>query len=384
MKNKMVKKIIAGATLGVLLLSQTVYASAFGNVNVSSLNVRAGASTNDRVIKSVGKSDYIHILDKANDGWYAIETDTDQLGYVSGQYIDIQKARAVVNANNVNVRSSADYSAPVLYQAHKNNAMYAYAQVGDWILIQSDNQDGYIHREFVDGALINQLPNKKAAGGKKASTTVAEKSIAVATTTINLRQDASITSSVIGKVSPATVLTVANINGEWAKVTTPDNTQGYMAKEYLNIGKENEKDKLLAGVTQSSSKSNQSSQSSIPATDIISYSKQFLGNPYVYGGNSLTSGVDCSGFTSQVFKNFGVSLSRNSADQYRNNGVDVDASNVRPGDLMFYGYGNAVSHVAIYVGNGQVIEASTPQTGITIGRAFRTSGKQLIGIKRVL
>lgn len=366
------RKLVGGVTLGVLLLSQNIYASAYGNVNVASLNVRSGASTNQRILGSVGPSDYIHILNKADDGWYAIETDTDELGYISGQYIDIQKAKAVVNANSVNIRSSADYSASVVSQLYKNNVVYAYAQIGDWFLIQTGDQEGYIHREFVDGLLIDQLPNKKAAAPKQAKP--AEKTIAVPVTTVNLRQEASTDSNIIAKVGPATVLAVDSINGDWVKVSTADNTQGYMAKEYLNVGKENEKDKLTQGINQNSTK----------GTDIVAYAKQFLGNPYVYGGNSLTNGIDCSGFTSQIYKNYGVSLSRSSAAQYASNGVHVDESNVRPGDLMFYGHNGSVSHVAMYIGNGQVIQASTAKTGIAIGTAFRTSGKPLIGIKRVL
>lgn len=384
MNSKKIKKLLGGITLGVLLLSQNIYANAYGNVNVTTLNIRKGASTDEKIIGSVGTSDYIHILNKADDGWYAVETDTDELGYISGQYIDIQKAKGVINANSVNVRSTADYSGSVISQVYKNNVVYAYAQVGDWFLIQNGDKEGYIHREFVDGLLIDQLPNKKAAAPK--STKAAEKTIAVVTTTVNLREEASTNSSVLKKVGPATILSVQNIDDEWVKVSASDGTQGHIAKEYLNIGKESAKDKLLEGISLNSGQSDSQtgSQQGSRATDIVSYAKQFLGNPYVYGGNSLTNGVDCSGFTSQIFKNFGVSLSRSSAEQYVNNGTRVDASDIRVGDLMFYGNSGNVSHVGMYIGNGQIIHASTTKTGITIGDAFRTSGKPLIGIKRVL
>lgn len=378
MNIKKLSKLVGGITLGVLMLSQNIYASAYGNVNVPSLNVRKGASTDQVIISSVGTSDYIHILSKADDGWYAIETDTDQLGYISGQYIDIQKAKGVINANSVNVRSTADYSGVVTSQVYKNNVVYAYAQIGDWFLIQNGDQEGYIHREFVDGLLIDQLPNKKAAAPNQAKP--AEKTIAVATTTINLRQDTSTNSDVVKKIGPATVLAVQNIENDWVKVSTEDGTQGYMAKEFLSIGKESAKDQLLKGITQSNSNSNSGSSK---GSDVISYAKQFLGNPYVYGGNSLTNGADCSGFTSQVYKKFGVSLSRSSSAQYANNGYHVKASDIKVGDLMFYGYNGNISHVGIYMGNDQIIHASTAKTGITTGVAFRTSGKPLIGIKRV-
>lgn len=374
MDSKKLKRLIGHATLGLLLFTQNIYANAYGNVSVPALNVRSGASTEHKIVSKVGSSDYIHILNKADNGWYAIETDTDQLGYISGQYLDIQKAKGIINTNGVNVRSSADYNAPVISQVYKNNVVYAYAQTGDWYLIQNGEYEGYIHREFVDGLLIDQLPNKKAAAVNQSKP--AEKTIAVATTTLNLRKGASTSSETLKKVAPATILSVQNIDGDWVKVSMPDQTEGYLAKQYLNIGKESAKGELLKGISQSG-ESNQ-------ANNIVSYAKQFLGNPYVYGGNSLTNGVDCSGFTSQIYKQFGVSLSRSSASQYANDGSSVSISEARAGDLIFYGYSGSVSHVAMYIGNGQVIHANDPKSGICIGDAFRSSGKPIIGVKRVL
>ncbi|NLI88999.1 MAG: SH3 domain-containing protein [Epulopiscium sp.] len=381
MARKKIKKIIGAATLGVLIFSQALYANAYGNVNATSLNIRAGASANHKVIDSAGNNEYIHILDKVDGGWYAIETKTKGLGYVSGQYIDMQKARGIVNANNVNIRSGADYSAPVISKVHKNNVLYAHEQVGDWLLVYVGNQEGYIHREFLDGIFIDQLTNKKAAATPQNKP--AEKTIAVPTTNVNLREQATTDSTVLRTVSPTTVVTVLSIGEDWVHVVTSDNIEGYMAKSYLNIGKESAKDKLVGGNSQTNTPK-PSNPSSNKGEEVVAYAMQFLGNPYVYGGNSLTTGVDCSGFTSQVYKNFGVSLSRSSSAQYANNGTHVSSSDVRPGDLMFYGYNGNVSHVAIYIGNGQVIQASTPKTGITTGTAFRTSGKPLIGIKRVI
>lgn len=120
------------------------------------------------------------------------------------------------------------------------------------------------------------------------------------------------------------------------------------------------------------------------AKEVIDYAKKFLGNPYRYGGNSLTRGVDCSGFTQQVMRKQGVSLQRSSSAQYANNGVKVSTKDLQAGDLLFYGYNGRVSHVAIYVGNQKVIHASNSKTGITMGNAFPTRGKPLIGAKRVV
>ena len=108
---------------------------------------------------------------------------------------------------------------------------------------------------------------------------------------------------------------------------------------------------------------------------VVAYAKQFLGNPYVYGGTSLTNGADCSGFTMSVFAHFGISTGRSSRDQAAK-GKEVAVSAVQPGDLLFYASGNYINHVALYIGNGQVIHASTAKSGIKISPSnYRTPCK---------
>lgn len=105
--------------------------------------------------------------------------------------------------------------------------------------------------------------------------------------------------------------------------------------------------------------------SSSLGAQIASYATQFVGNPYVYGGSSLTGGADCSGFTMAVFAHFGISLPHNAAAQ-SGCGTQVSLSDIQPGDLLFYDNGGGIGHVTIYIGNGQVCHASNERTGITI------------------
>lgn len=104
-------------------------------------------------------------------------------------------------------------------------------------------------------------------------------------------------------------------------------------------------------------------------TAIVAYAKQFLGNPYVYGGTSLTEGADCSGFTMRIYEHFGISTGRTSRDQAAN-GKEIPINSVQPGDLLFYASGDYINHVALYIGGGQIIHASTSKTGITISTAY--------------
>jgi len=109
--------------------------------------------------------------------------------------------------------------------------------------------------------------------------------------------------------------------------------------------------------------------------DVVAYAKQFLGNPYVYGGTSLTNGTDCSGFTMGVYAHFGVYLPHSSYSQ-RSYGTPVSYSNARPGDLICYS-----GHVALYIGGGKIIHASTTSTGIIIGNA---TYRPIVTIRRIL
>ena len=104
-------------------------------------------------------------------------------------------------------------------------------------------------------------------------------------------------------------------------------------------------------------------------TAIVAYAKQYLGNPYVYGGTSLTNGADCSGFTMRIFEHFGIDTGRSSRDQAAK-GKEIALSEIQPGDLIFYANGDYINHVALYIGGGQIIHASNSKTGIITSTAY--------------
>ena len=125
-----------------------------------------------------------------------------------------------------------------------------------------------------------------------------------------------------------------------------------------------------------SSSSSSSSSSSGSGSSVVNYATQFVGNPYVWGGTSLTNGADCSGFVQSVYANFGVSLPRTSYEQ-QNAGTEVSYADAQPGDLICYG-----GHVAIYMGNGQIVHASNSVDGIKISdnAAYRT----IVSVRRLV
>ena len=130
-----------------------------------------------------------------------------------------------------------------------------------------------------------------------------------------------------------------------------------------------DKDKDKSSSKESGSSKSYSSPSGGGGSSVAGYACQFVGNPYVWGGTSLTRGADCSGFVLSVFANYGISLPHSSVAQ-ANCGRKISASEAQPGDLFFYGNGSRINHVAIYIGNGQVVHASSPKSGIKISGAF--------------
>ena len=124
-----------------------------------------------------------------------------------------------------------------------------------------------------------------------------------------------------------------------------------------------------APMSKDQAQSSSSELTTATRTAIVAYAKQFLGNPYVYGGTSLTDGADCSGFTMRIYEHFGIDTGRTSRDQAAK-GKQIPIDSVQPGDLLFYASGDYINHVAMYIGGGQIIHASTSKTGISISTAY--------------
>ena len=152
---------------------------------------------------------------------------------------------------------------------------------------------------------------------------------------------------------------------DWICVSI-DGEKVFVAKEFVKISYDLER---AVSIETESDEVNAKNGTSSVRLSMVSYAKQFLGNPYVYGGTSLTNGTDCSGFVMRIYEHFGYGLPRNSASQAAATRT-ISSSEAKPGDLFFYGYGSSVSHVAMYIGSGMVIHASTERTGIKISNAF--------------
>lgn len=151
--------------------------------------------------------------------------------------------------------------------------------------------------------------------------------------------------------------------GNWVCVTL-DSEKVFIAKDYIEISYKLERAVKVEEVKEDKEKGISSTRA-----DMVEFAKKYLGGKYVYGGTSLTNGIDCSGFMMRIYEHFGYSIPRTSSAQ-ASYATGIKSSEARPGDLFFYGSNGHVSHVAMYIGNGQVIHASNARTGIKISNAF--------------
>lgn len=191
---------------------------------------------------------------------------------------------------------------------------------------------------------------------------------------INIREEAGTDAEVVGKIAKDGICEIVSREEEWSLITSGE-VEGYISNEYLLRGAEaNERaeELLEAGVELETAMTLTEYRYGKGVTDVqmavCEYARQFVGNPYRWGGTSLTKGADCSGFTLSVYKNFGVSLPHSSKAQ-AHCGTRVDISDVQPGDLIFYG-GSNIHHVALYIGNGQVVHAKSRDTGIVVSSMY--------------
>lgn len=191
---------------------------------------------------------------------------------------------------------------------------------------------------------------------------------------INVREEANTESKIVGKIKKDAVCDVVASEGEWFEIVSGE-IEGYISAEFLLKGiAANEKaEELMAeGVELETAITMTEYRYGKGVTDVqmevCEYARQFVGNPYRWGGTSLTKGADCSGFTLSVYSKYGVSLPHSSKAQ-ANCGRRVDLSEVQPGDLIFYG-GSNIHHVAMYIGNGQVVHAQSTKTGIVVSSMY--------------
>ena len=257
--------------------------------------------------------------------------------------------------NHLNIRKEPGESGKLIGKLPKDAACEILSIEDGWAHIKSGKVDGYCSTDYI---YMGEDAIKK---GREAASLIA----IVNTQTLKVRGEPNTDSVVITLIPEEEELEVIEVmeNG-WIKFLL-DDEEAYVSGEYVDVEERLEKAVTLTELMYGQGVSD-------VRVDLVQYAKQFVGNPYVWGGVSLTNGADCSGFTLSVFKKYGIALPHHAASQAQM-GRKVSMSEIQPGDLVFYAKNGSINHVAIYIGNGQVIHASSPKTGIKVSSVnYRT------------
>ena len=245
---------------------------------------------------------------------------------------------------NLNVRAAAGTDADVVGKMPNNAGCEILGVEGEWTQIKSGSVEGYVKSEYL---LTGDAALARADEVKQTLATVK-------TTTLYVREQPNTDCAIVTMMPQGEELEVLEVLDGWVKINV-DSDEGYVSSDYVEISTE-----LLKAMTMTEIRYGQGV--SDVRVSLVQYATQFVGNPYVWGGTSLTRGADCSGFVMSVFANYGISLPHSSGAQ-SNCGTKISASEAQPGDLFFYGNGSRINHVAIYIGNGQHIHASSSRSG---------------------
>lgn len=314
---------------------------------------------------------------------------------------DLFRNLVIAQVNNyVNVRSLPSEEGEIVGKLYDDSVGTFIEEENGWYKIKSGTVTGYVKGEFcVTGDEAVELA--KEVGTRFATVT---------TTTLKVRTEPSLDAAVLGLVPIDDELVVLDEVDGWVKVDVEEGL-GWVSMDYVKLhtefveaeSKKEEEARLAkeaadrkkareaaAAKAAESQKSSESSKSTTSAPAAVTYNEsssemgvavaeyalQFVGNPYVYGGSSLTNGTDCSGFVMSVYSNFGVSLPHSSSsDRSQGYGVDGGLDNAQPGDIICYS-----GHVGLYIGDGKIVHASTKKTGIIVSSA---SYKKVLAVRRI-
>ena len=332
-------------------------------ITADSLNIRKEPNTESEVVGQALKNERYLVVNESDDGWIQIQS-----GYISADYAEIRYAlnearkldmrSMVLNLyknlgissvdNYLNVRDQPSEDGNIIGKMTSKSAgeILEKSEDGEWYKIQSGSVTGYVKAEYI-------LTGDAA---KQEAMEVASLMAIVSTDRLNARTEPSTDAPIWTQISNNERYDVVSQQDGWVEIAL-DTTSAYVSTDFVDVRYALPEAIPFSPLEEKSSLRSQ----------IVNYALQFVGNRYVWGGNDPHTGVDCSGFTRYVYSHVaGISLPRVSRDQAKT-GTKIDSSKMRPGDLIFYtNRSGTVNHVAMYIGNGQIVHAASRKSGIKI------------------
>ena len=357
-------------------------------VGAEVLNVRASASQDSEVVATVTEADEIEVVEDCGE-WLKVALSPDCYGYVSVDYVNAETQYKVAESIEEEQARLAEE------QAAAEAAWLEY-------LAQQEAEQAAAEQAYLDAIAAQQAAEQQAAWDAEYQAQQAQQSADAAaqqTADAQAQADAAYQEYLDAQSAAdaatqqadadAVAAAAAQAQAEYQEFLNAQAAADAQAQAEADAAAQAQaaadaaaqaqaeadaaaQQQVTDTTTDTSTVEDTSSSSSTLGQSIVNFATQFVGNPYVWGGTSLTNGADCSGFTQSVMANFGISIPRTAAAQ-SGSGTPVDLSEIQPGDLLFYSGDGGIGHVTIYMGNGQVVHASNPSTGITISSyGYRT------------
>ncbi len=351
-------------------------------VNTETLMVRETADGESDVISMVGNSQELEVLGQEGD-WVKVAVDADLIGYVSAEYVNCESVfPAAESIEEEQIRIAEE-------EAARQAAEEAYAQ---YLAEQEAEYQQYLaEQEAAYLAAVAQQEAEKAQAEAEYQQYLAEQQAEYVAALEQQKLDEEAYQQYLDELAYLEYLQQQQ-ETEYQEpvVDTPivddpivDAPIEEVPETDAPIEEVPETDAPIVEVPETEPPIEEVPETEAPPVSstgeqIASYALQFVGNPYVWGGTSLTDGADCSGFTQSVFAAFGIYLPRTAEEQAYGGGTPVDLGSLQPGDLIFYSDGGYIGHVSIYIGNGQVVHASSPSTGIIVSdRSYRSEASAM-------
>ncbi len=309
--------------------------NASGVIIANHVNVRKMPDTKSDIVSQMSLGSVAEVL--AHDGdWYSIRTTLGTEGWILNDLIAVDSKKdpikqGIVSVNILNVRKEPSTASNILNTLSKGSEVSILSIEDMWYQVSIDeSQKGWIHSDYVE--LKPNYSKGKVIGNN-----------------VNVRKENSINSQIVGQLRLESHIYIKNYSNEWYNILTYDGQEGWIHRDYVTI------------VIDSYTNNNVSRSTSRVSLKIVSEAKKLLEIPYRYGSSGPSS-FDCSGFTSYVFKKCGIEIPRTSKTQAKV-GTKVSKGNLQIGDLVFFdtrgSYNGVISHVGIFIGNGQFIHASS-------------------------